>query len=93
MTHRNPWLLDVLRSCLQREAALRPPIDGPDGLLQHPFLQPQGSRAMQLYKQNAMDNEIMREVIRQVRESAHDPRWKVPGMVPKVTKVGMAGTC
>ena len=48
---------------------------------------------MQLYKQNAMDNEIMREVIRQVRESAQDPRWKVPGMVPKVTKVGMAGTC
>ena len=43
---------------------------------------------MQLYKQHAMDNEIMRQVIRQLRETAHDDRWKQPEMVPQVTKVG-----
>ncbi len=86
-------MLDVIQSCLQRDPKRRPPIEGPGGLLQHPFLQPQGSRAMQLYKQHAMDNEIMRQVIRQLRETAHDERWKQPEMISLVTKVELRLHC
>ncbi|KAL3671000.1 hypothetical protein V7S43_004184 [Phytophthora oleae] len=35
---QNKDLEDVIRSCLQRDHRLRPPIDGEGGLLQHPFL-------------------------------------------------------
>ena len=45
---------------------------------------------MQLYKQHAMDNEIMRQVIRQLREIAHDKRWKRPGIIPLFTKVELS---
>ena len=82
-------MLDVIQSCLQRDPKRRPPIEGPGGLLQHPFLQPQGSRAMQLYKQH----EIMRQVIRQLRETAHDERWKQPEMISLVTKVELRLHC
>lgn len=37
---RNPFLLDVLKRCLDRDPARRPPICGPAGLLSHPFLDP-----------------------------------------------------
>lgn len=80
-----------MKSCLQRDPTRRPAIEGPDGLLEHPFLQPQGQRALQLYKQMSMDNAIMREVIRQIHEAARDQRWKKEGIVPLVTKVGMGG--
>lgn len=86
---RNPWLLDVMKACLQREPAKRPAIEGPNGLLEHPFLQPQGQRALQLYKQMSMDNAIMREVIRQIHEVARDRRWEKEGIVQLVTKVGV----
>ncbi|CBK21435.2 uncharacterized protein [Blastocystis hominis] len=82
----NPWLLDVMKACLQRDPAKRPAIEGPNGLLEHPFLQPQGQRALQLYKQMSMDNAIMREVIRQIHEVARDQRWEKEGIVPLVTK-------
>ncbi|KDO23738.1 TTK protein kinase [Saprolegnia parasitica CBS 223.65] len=37
--HNKP-LEDVIRSCLQRDPKLRPTIEGPHGLLEHPFLNP-----------------------------------------------------
>lgn len=37
---RNPFLLDVLKRCLDRDPAKRPPICGAGGLLSHPFLDP-----------------------------------------------------
>ena len=77
-----------MKACLQRDPAKRPAIEGPNGLLEHPFLQPQGQRALQLYKQMSMDNAIMREVIRQIHEVARDQRWEKEGIVPLVTKVG-----
>ena len=86
---RNPWLLDVMKACLQREPAKRPAIEGPNGLLEHPFLQPQGQRALQLYKQMSIDNAIMREGIRQIHEVARDRRWEKEGIVQLVTKVGV----
>ncbi|OWY94617.1 TTK protein kinase, partial [Phytophthora megakarya] len=39
----NTDLEDVIRSCLQRDHRLRPPIDGDNGLLRHPFLRSGGS--------------------------------------------------
>lgn len=87
LTNRNPWLLDIIKSCLQRDPSLRPSIDGEDGLLSHPFLQPQGPRAMSLYKQMAVDNEIMKEVIKQIHENAKDKRWEEETIIPLVTQV------
>ncbi|EGZ09120.1 hypothetical protein PHYSODRAFT_525160, partial [Phytophthora sojae] len=43
---KNKDLEDVIRSCLQRDHRLRPPIDGDDGLLSHPFLRSTGSSAI-----------------------------------------------
>jgi serine/threonine protein kinase len=37
---RDAFLLDVMKSCLQRAPARRPLIDGPRGLLRHAFLHP-----------------------------------------------------
>lgn len=85
---RNPWLSDIIKSCLQRDPHLRPSIDGVDGLLEHPFLQPQGIRAMSLYKQMAVDNAIMREVILQIHAHSRDERWKNGKIIPLVTQVG-----
>ncbi|KAH9159610.1 hypothetical protein LEN26_002252 [Aphanomyces euteiches] len=39
---RNRHLADVIRSCLQWDPKLRPAIEGPGGLLEHPFLNPDG---------------------------------------------------
>lgn len=83
----NPWLLDVLRLCLQRQPKRRPAIGGPNGLLNHPFLQPQCVRAMQFYKEMTMESATMHETIRQIHESAGDARWKMEGIVPMVTNV------
>lgn len=83
---RNPWLLDSIKSCLQRKPELRPSIDGENGLLEHPFLQPQGPRAMKLYKQMALNNSTMKEVIRQIHEHAADSRW-TEELIPYVTQV------
>ena len=80
-----------MKSCLQRDPTKRPAIEGPNGLLEHPFLQPQGQRALQLYKQISMDNAIMREVIRQIHAAARDRRGEKEGIVPLVTKVAMEG--
>lgn len=85
----NPWLLDVLHLCLQRDPLRRPPIDGPNGLLQHPFLQPQCVRAMQLYKEMTMKSVTMHETVRQIHALSKDERWKMEGSVPMVTKVGV----
>ena len=85
----NPWLLDVLHLCLQRDPLRRPPIDGPNGLLQHPFLQPQCVRAMQLYKEMTMKSVTMHETVRQIHALSKDERWKMEGIVPMVTKVGV----
>lgn len=79
--------MDIIKSCLQRDPSLRPSIDGENGLLSHPFLQPQGSRAMSLYKQMAVDNKIMKEVIKQIHENAKDERWKEEAIIPLVTQV------
>ncbi|KAG3108555.1 hypothetical protein PI124_g12286 [Phytophthora idaei] len=43
---QNKDLEDVIRSCLQRDHRLRPPIDGDNSLLQHPFLRSGGSIAV-----------------------------------------------
>ncbi|KAF4031044.1 Protein kinase domain [Phytophthora infestans] len=43
---KNKDLEDVIRSCLQRDHRLRPPIEGENGLLQHPFLRSGGSSAV-----------------------------------------------
>ncbi|KAF0694884.1 Aste57867_14259 [Aphanomyces stellatus] len=37
---RNKHLAHVVRACLQWDPKLRPSIEGPDGLLEHPFLNP-----------------------------------------------------
>lgn len=89
--HRNPWLMDVLKSCLQRNPAKRPPISGVGGLLQHPFLQPQGERAMQLFQAAALGNENMQDVVREVLETAEDPVWAAEDSVKRVCYVGAEG--
>lgn len=43
---KNKELETVIRSCLQRDHRARPTIDGPDGLLNHPFLRSGGVHAM-----------------------------------------------
>lgn len=93
MMCRSPWLLDCIQSCLRRDPQLRPPIDGADGLLEHPFLQPQGTRAMKLYKQMAVDNNTMKEVIRQIHEHSKDPRWNEEGIIQRVTQVSVGEEC
>ena len=87
----NPWLMDVLKSCLQRNPAKRPPISGVGGLLQHPFLQPQGERAMQLFQAAALGNENMQDVVREVLETAEDPVWNAEDSVKRVCYVGVEG--
>ena len=56
-------------------------------MLNHPFLQPQCVRAMQLYKEMTMESVTMHETIRQIHESAGDARWRMEGIVPVVTRV------
>ena len=85
----NPWLMDVLKSCLQRNPAKRPPISGAGGLLQHPFLQPQGERAMRLFQAAALGNENMQDVVREVLETAEDPVWTLEDSVKRVCYVGV----
>ena len=72
---------------MQRDCRLRPSIDGEDGLLKHPFLQPQGVRAMNMYKQMAVDNDVMKEVILQIHQRAKDERWEEEGMIGMVMQV------
>lgn len=79
--------MDTLKGCLQRDPNLRPTIDGENGLLSHPFLEPQGMRARYLYKQMTVDTEVMRETIRQIHASSGDERWKREGIIPLVTDV------
>lgn len=79
--------MDILKGCLQRDPNLRPTIDGVNGLLSHPFLEPQGMRARCLYKKMTVDNEVMRETIRQIHASSGDERWKREGIIPLVTDV------
>uniref|UniRef100_K3W8P1 Protein kinase domain-containing protein n=1 Tax=Globisporangium ultimum (strain ATCC 200006 / CBS 805.95 / DAOM BR144) TaxID=431595 RepID=K3W8P1_GLOUD len=43
---KNKELENVIRSCLQRDHRARPTIDGPGGLLNHPFLRSGGVNAM-----------------------------------------------
>lgn len=43
---KNKELESVIRSCLQRDHRARPTIDGPGGLLNHPFLRSGGVNAM-----------------------------------------------
>lgn len=43
---KNKELESVIRSCLQRDHRARPTIDGPSGLLHHPFLRSGGVNAM-----------------------------------------------
>ncbi|KAE8980304.1 hypothetical protein PF005_g20246 [Phytophthora fragariae] len=45
-TLNNKDLEDVIRSCLQRDHRRRPPINGEDGLLNHPFLRRSGSSSV-----------------------------------------------
>ena len=85
---RNLWLINVLQACLQRNPKQRPSIEEPEkGLLQHPFLQPQGERARRMQKQQVIDNEITREVLRQIQKHADDVRWKRDGMIGMFSKV------
>ena len=87
LSQSNPWLMDVLKSCLQRNPMKRPSIGGPSGLLQHPFLQPQGERAMQLFQAAALGNENMQDVVRQVLKTVDDPIWKKEGSIDKICHV------
>lgn len=87
MTIRNPWLMDVMKSCLQRNPSKRPPISGPGGLLQHPFLQPQGERAMQLFQAATLGNENMQDIVRQILESCDDDVWNKDGCVDALCNV------
>ena len=84
---RNPWLMDVLKSCLQRNPAKRPPIGGSGGLLQHPFLQPQGERAMQLFQAATLGNENMQDVVRQILHYQDDSIWKKEDCCDVICKV------
>ena len=93
LSRSNPWLMDVLKSCLQRNPMKRPSIGGPSGLLQHPFLQPQGERAMQLFQAAALGNENMQDVVRQVLETVDDPIWNKEGSVDRICRVEMAEEC
>ena len=50
----NKHLEHVIRSCLQRDHRNRPPIDGPSGLLNHPFLKcPSAITAFTVDRENA----------------------------------------
>lgn len=84
---RNPWLMDVLKSCLQRNPAKRPPIGGTGGLLQHPFLQPQGERAMQLFQAATLGNENMQDVVRQILNCQDDSIWEKEDCCDVICKV------
>ena len=81
------WLMDVLKSCLQRNPTKRPSISGVGGLLHHPFLQPQGGRAMQLFQAATFGNENMQDIIRQVLESAEDDVWDQPQAIDHLCHV------
>ena len=85
--------MDVLKSCLQRNPVKRPSIGGPGGLLQHPFLQPQGERAMQLFQAAALGNENMQDVVRQVLETVDDPVWNKEGSVERICSVVLFEKC
>lgn len=84
----NPWLMDVMKSCLQRNPSKRPSIGGAGGLLQHPFLQPQGERAMQLFQAATLGNENMQDIVRQILESSDDEVWNRPDCVDSLCKAG-----
>ncbi|CBK25332.2 uncharacterized protein [Blastocystis hominis] len=77
----NPWLLDVLKLCLQRNPKKRPTISS---LLQHPFLQPQGEQAMQVFQAAALGNDNMQDVVRQILQTTEDPMWEEEGFVEAV---------
>lgn len=77
----NPWLLDVLKLCLQRNPKKRPAISS---LLQHPFLQPQGEQAMQVFQAAALGNDNMQDVVRQILQTTEDPVWEEEGFVEAV---------
>lgn len=79
--------MDVLKSCLQRNPAKRPPISGVGGLLHHPFLKPQGKHAMQLIQAATLGNENMQDIVRQVLESADDEIWDQTDFVKDVCHV------
>lgn len=79
----NPWLLDVLKLCLQRNPKKRPSISS---LLQHPFLQPQGEQAMQVFQAAALGNDNMQDIVRQVLQSTDDPIWDEPDFVDAICR-------
>ena len=76
-----------LKVMFTAESNERPSIGGPSGLLQHPFLQPQGERAMQLFQAAALGNENMQDVVRQVLKTVDDPIWKKEGSIDKICHV------
>lgn len=82
--------MDVLKSCLQRNPSKRPPIGGQGGLLQHPFLQPQGERAMQLFQAATLGNENMQDVVKQILSSVDDPIWEEENCIDKICKVAFS---
>ena len=48
---------------------------------------------MKLYKQMAVDNNTMKEVIRQIHEHSKDPRWNEEGIIQRVTQVSVGEEC
>ena len=88
LRNSNPWLMDVMKSCLQRNPSKRPSIGGAGGLLQHPFLQPQGERAMQLFQAATLGNENMQDIVRQILDSSSDEVWNRPDCVDSLCKAG-----
>ena len=80
-------------SCLQRNPVKRPSISGQGGLLQHPFLQPQGECLMQQVLGATLGNSNMRDVVKDILELSDDPIWEKEGFIDKICKVMQKGLC
>lgn len=83
----NPWLMDVLKMCLLRNPDKRPTIEGPGGLLLHPFLQPHGQRATLLFQAATLGNDNMKTIVKQILDSSDDPIWEKEDYADLICKV------
>lgn len=83
----NPWLMDVLMSCLQRNPSKRPSIGGQRGLLQHPFLQPLGEQAMLQFQAVTLGTENMQDIVKQILSSQDDSIWEKENCIDAICKV------
>lgn len=85
--YSNPWLMDVLMSCLQRNPSKRPSIGGQRGLLQHPFLQPHGEQAMLQFQAVTLGTENMQDMVKEILSSQDDSIWEKEDCIDAICKV------